>query len=107
MKKIKKGDTVLVIKGKDRGKTGKVEKIIPKTRKLIVSGVNIYKKHLRPSRKNPHGGIISFPLPIYVSKVMVICSACNKPTRVGFKLVGTEKIRICSVCHQGLEKKEG
>lgn len=103
--KIKKGDTVLVIAGKDKGKTGKVERALPKINKLIVSGVNILKKAVRPSKKNPHGGIIQFPAPISISNVMLLCPRCNKPTRVGYKVLeNKKKLRICKKCKESVEQ---
>jgi len=98
--KIKKGDNVLVISGKYRGKTGKVEKSIPKKNQVIVSGVNIVKKHSRPNRKNPKGGIIEINAPIDVSNVMLICPKCSKKTRVGYKWVNKKKTRYCKKCNE-------
>jgi len=101
--KIKKGDLVMVIAGKDRGKKGKVEKVLTKKKKAIVTGINILKKHVRPSNKNPKGGIIEFPAPIDISNLMIICSKCNKPTRIGYKFIkNNQKIRICKKCHEVL-----
>lgn len=101
--KIKKGDTVLVIKGKDRGKTGKVEKAFPKDKKVIVAGLNIYKKQIRPTRRNPHGGIINFNAPIPLENLKIICPRCNKATRVGYKLTQKTKLRICKKCQESLD----
>ncbi len=100
--KIKKGDTVLVITGKDKGKTGKVEKALPKENKIIVTGINIRKKHVRPSRKYPQGGIIEFPAPLDVSNVMLLCPRCSKPTRVKYRGEKKEKERICAKCGQAI-----
>lgn len=100
--RLKKGDLVLVIAGKDKNKTGKIERILPKINKVIVSGVNLLKKHTRPSKKNPHGGVILKETPISASNVMILCPNCQKPTRVKIK-IGEKKIRICQKCGQSLE----
>ncbi|MDI6591655.1 MAG: 50S ribosomal protein L24 [Patescibacteria group bacterium] len=101
--KIKKGDTVLIISGKDRGKKGKVLKAFPKERKVLVEGVNIVKKHLRPRRMGEKGQIIEMPSPIDVSNVKLICPKCGKATRIGYKIKSKiknqkSKIRICKKC---------
>lgn len=100
---IKKGDTILVIKGKDNGKTGKVEKSFPKIGKIIVGGINIYKKSSRPNRRNPHGGIIDINAKIAVENVILICPRCNKPTRVSHKLTQKSKLRICKKCKESID----
>jgi large subunit ribosomal protein L24 len=103
--KLKRGDTVLIISGKDRGKTGKIEKVLPKTNQILVTGVNIIKKHTRPTKKNPHGGIIQINKPISVANVMLICPQCNKPTRIGFKMLdGGKKLRVCKKCKESVEQ---
>ena len=101
--KIKKNDTVLIIAGRDRNKKGKVIKVFPKKNKIVVEGVNILKKHTRPSKKNPKGGIVEFAAPIDVSNAMLICPHCNKPTRVGKILLkdGT-KVRMCKKCREAI-----
>lgn len=98
--KIKKGDTVKVLVGKDRGKTGKVEKIYPKKDKVLVSGVNIYKKHMKSQGERKPGGIIDIPRPLPRSKVALLCPKCKQPTRVGYKINPTGKKRICKKCQQ-------
>ena len=101
--RIKKGDNVLVIAGKDKGKKGKVEKVIIQKGRLVVTSVNILKKHVRPSQKNKQGGIIEFPSPLNISNVMVFCSKCNKPTRISYKfLKNNKKIRVCNKCGEGI-----
>lgn len=100
--KIKKGDNILVISGKDRGKTGKVERVLPAS-KVIVGGINIIKKHTRPSRKNPQGGIIEMASPLYISNVMLICPKCKKATRAGYRILKDKtKERICKKCQEVL-----
>lgn len=96
--KIRKNDTVIVTTGKDKNKTGKVLFVSPKNEKAVVEGVNIYKKHQKPSNKYPQGGIIDVTVPINFSNLMVVCQTCNKPTRVKFKNVGKDKRRVCGKC---------
>ena len=96
--KVKKGDNVIVIAGKDKGKKGKVVKSLPKDERVVVEGVNIRKRHVKPRRQGEKGQIIEKPSPIHVSNVMVVCSKCNKPTRIGYKLHKDGKSRICKKC---------
>lgn len=97
--KFKKGDTVVVAKGKDRGKQGKIEKMIIKSNAAIVGGVNLYKKHLKPGvRGNKEGGIIDIAKPINVSNLRVFCEKCGVGRRIGYKIVGEKKIRVCKKC---------
>lgn len=98
--KIKKNDTVLVISGKDRGRKGKVIRTLPKEGKVIVEGMNIKKKHIRPRREGEKGQIIEIPGPIDVSNVKLICPKCGKPTRIGYKIINKKKFRICKKCSQ-------
>jgi large subunit ribosomal protein L24 len=99
--KLNKGDTVQVLVGKDRGKTGKVEKVLPKKNMVLVSGVNMYKRHLKPQGKNKPGGIVDITKPLPVSKVALVCKKCNQPTRTGFLIDKSgAKIRICKKCKQ-------
>ncbi len=98
MQKIKKGDLVLMIKGKDRLKTGKVIKVFPKEQKVIVEGLNLVKKHLKPKRAGEKGQIVAIPRKVSWSNVKLICPNCKKPTRVGFLIEGEEKYRYCKKC---------
>ncbi|NCU18101.1 50S ribosomal protein L24 [Pallidibacillus pasinlerensis] len=91
---VKKGDKVKVITGKDKGKTGVILKALPKKDRVIVEGVNIVKKHAKPSQENPQGGIIEVEAPIHVSNVMVIDPKTGEPTRVGYKIEDGKKVRI-------------
>ena len=93
---IKKGDTVMVISGKSKGKTGKVLEVSPKEGKVIVEKANIVTKHVKPRRQGEVGGRIEAEGPLYACKVQVICPKCKQPTRVGFKTLedGT-KVRVC------------
>ncbi len=101
---IKKGDTVLVLSGKDKDKKGRVIKVMPKEEKVIVEGVNIVKKHQKPSRKYPQGGIIEKEFPIYRAKVMLICPKCDKPTRISAKILEDgKKVRVCKKCKEVID----
>ena len=90
--KIRKNDNVIVIAGNSRGKSGKVLKVYPETRRIIVEGVNIMKRHTRPSQRNPQGGIVQREAPIHMSNVMLLDPKSNQPTRVGTKVVKDESI---------------
>ena len=93
---VKKGDKVMVISGKDKGKTGVILAAFPKKNRVLVEGVNIVKKHSKPSQMNPQGGIISQEAPIHVSNVMPIDPKTGEPTRVGYKVVENgKKVRVC------------
>ena len=96
--RIKKGDTVQVLSGNDKGKTGEVLEVIPKLQKVIVKGVNIRKKHVKPRKQGEEGGIIPVECSIHSSKVNVVCQKCNKATRVGVVKEGKDKIRVCKKC---------
>lgn len=95
--KIRKGDKVKIMLGKDRGKIGKVEFVLGKDRKVFVGGANLYKRHVK-KMQNVEGGIIDLPKPLDISNVVLICPNCNKLTRVGLKLVGKTKVRVCKKC---------
>ena len=100
---VRKGDTALVITGKNAGKKGKVLRVIPDSSRVIVEGVNIVKRHARPTQKLPQGGITEKEAPIHSSNVMLYCNKCNSPTRVGKKFLDNgEKIRICKKCGETL-----
>ena len=102
--KIKKGDQVLIISGKDRGKKGKVLDVFPKEQKIVVEGVSIKKKHVRPRKSGEKGQIIQIPASFQVSNAKLICSKCGKATRVGYKIIESKvenqksKVRICKKC---------
>lgn len=102
---VKKGDTVVVITGKDKGKKGKIIKVMPKEQKAIVEGVNMATKHRKPSAKVPQGGIIHQEIPIYTAKLMPVCSKCGSATRVGHKILSDgSKVRTCKKCGEVLDK---
>ncbi len=105
MLKIKRGDTVIVVAGKDKGKTGKVLRVFPKRSRVIVEKINFLKKSVRPNpQKGIQGGIVEKEAPIHISNVMYYCSNCGQGVRVGFKLLedGT-KVRFCKKCGTTLD----
>lgn len=105
--RIKKGDTVEVISGNDRGVRGRVLRVVPKKDRVVVSGVNIVKKHQRPvraGRGQVQPGIIEFEAPIHLSNVMLVCPHCNARTRVGFELLEDgRKVRMCRKCGRAID----
>jgi len=100
--KIHTGDTVKVLSGKDRGKTGKVGRVFSMSNQVLVAGVNMVKKHVKPTR-GQEGGIIEKLLPIAVSNVMLLCPQCGEPTRIGYKFEGERKQRFCKKCGAVIE----
>ena len=97
--KIKKGDTVEVLSGNDKGKTGEVLEVIPGTEKIIVKGINVRKKHVKPRKQGEEGGIIPVECAIAASKVNVVCPKCGKATRIGYEIEKDQKVRICKKCN--------
>jgi large subunit ribosomal protein L24 len=98
--KIKKGDSVLIISGKDKGKTGKITKAFPKELKVLVDGINMRKKHVKPKREGEKGQVVEVPSAINASNVKIICPKCGKATRLGCKIENDNKHRICKKCKQ-------
>lgn len=98
--KIKKGDQVLIIAGKDKNKRGKVIRALPGEKKVVVENINLRKKHVRPKKRGEKGQVVEFPAPLDVSNVKLICPRCGKPTRVGFKIKKRSKVRVCKKCNQ-------
>ena len=96
--KIKKGDTILVIAGKDKGRKARVIKALPRENKIIGEGINIKKKHIKPKREGEKGQVIEMPAPFDASNVKIICPKCGKPTRVGYRIEGKRKYRVCKKC---------
>ncbi len=102
--KIKKGDTVYVISGKEKGKTGKVLRVLTDDKKAVVEKLNIVKRHARPSQKNPGGGIFEKETGIHLSKLMIYCAKCDRPVRIGRKrLPSGEKTRYCRRCGEEIK----
>lgn len=97
MFKYKSGDEVIITAGRDKGKKGKIEKIYKKEDKVVISGVNIYKRHRKVTRTQP-AGIYEIARPLPVANIAIICPKCGKPTRVGFTMEGKIKVRICKKC---------
>ena len=95
---IKKNDKVVVLSGKDKGKEGKVLEANPSTKKVVVEGINVATCHVKPRKQGEEGGIIRREIPMYASKVMLVCPKCGKATRVGHKTVDGKNVRICKKC---------
>lgn len=98
--KFKKGDTIVVTIGKDKGKKGKVERVFPAKSGVIVPGVNVSKRHMKRRDEKTPGGIIDIVKPIGVGKIALICPSCGKPTRVGYLVSKNDKVRICRKCNK-------
>ncbi|OGY28974.1 MAG: 50S ribosomal protein L24 [Candidatus Woykebacteria bacterium RIFCSPHIGHO2_12_FULL_45_10] len=98
--KIIKGDTVMVTAGKDKGKSGKVEKVFLGRNKVTVAGVNLYKKHLKARKGLTQAGIVDVVKPLPAANVILVCPKCNLPTRVSYLLEGKDKKRVCKKCAQ-------
>ncbi len=102
---VRKGDRVLVLSGKDKGKKAKVVNSLPRERKVQVEGVNIIKKHAKPTQRVPQGGIREIEAPIPSSKVMLICPSCQKPTRILRRQLSDGKsVRACKKCSENIDK---
>lgn len=95
---IKKGDNVQIMAGKDRGKRGKVLSVDKRSGRALVEGVNVFKKHQRPKRQGEKGEIVNVSRPLNAANIMLVCSSCDKPVRVGYKKEGGEKVRYCKKC---------
>ncbi|MHC1726268.1 MAG: 50S ribosomal protein L24 [Syntrophobacteraceae bacterium] len=101
---IKKNDTVKVITGKDKGKSGKVLRVIPKKDRVIVEKINMVKRHMKPNQQTRQGGILEKEAPIQISNLMLICSKCTDPTRVGYKILDDDrKVRFCKKCQEVID----
>lgn len=96
--KYKKGDTIIITVGKDKGKKGKIEKIYPKLNAVTVAGVNVFKRHMKQRDEKHPSGIIELVKPITVAKTALICPACGKVTRIGTLVAKNEKVRMCKKC---------
>lgn len=98
--KFKKGDTVLITSGKDKGRKGKIIDVFSKENRVLVEGINLKKKHVKPKKQGEKGQIVQLPGALNSSNVKIICSKCGKAARVGYKLEGKNKFRICKKCNQ-------
>lgn len=96
--RIIKGDTIKIMAGKDGGKQGKVLKVLPKIGKVLVEGLNLYKKRVRPKRQGEKGQVVSVPRPINASNAMIVCPSCGKAVRIGYRLEKDKKTRVCRKC---------
>lgn len=102
---IKKNDTVVVTTGKEQGKRGRVLAVMPTKQRLLVERVNLVKRHMRPSKRYQQGGIIEREAPVHLSNVMLVCPKCDKPTRLGNKMLETgKKVRVCRKCAEVIDK---
>jgi large subunit ribosomal protein L24 len=102
--KIKKGDKVQIISGKEKGKTGTVKLTLPADKKVVVENINTVKRHVKPGVLSKEGGIVTFEKPLDVSKVMIYCEKCGRPTRVGYRIINDKKFRVCTKCEEVLDK---
>lgn len=103
MSKIKKGDIAQIMKGKDRGKKGKVIAIFPEEKRALVEGLNLAKKHKRQTRQDQQGGIVSIEAPVSLSNLALFCKTCNRPVRAGFSILADKtKSRICKSCKEAV-----
>lgn len=98
--KIKKGDNVLVISGKDRGKRGKVLQVFPVEKRVVVENINLRRKNVKAKRANEKGQIVQFPAPLAVSNVKIVCPKCSAATRIGYIIKDDKKFRICKKCNK-------
>jgi large subunit ribosomal protein L24 len=102
---IKAKDEVIVTKGREKGKKGKVLKVLPSLGKLLIEKVNMVKKHMRPTKQSPHGGIVEKELPLAISNVMLVCPKCSKPVRIGKRLLADgSRVRVCKKCGEVIDK---
>lgn len=99
---IKKGDNVKMLSGKDRGKTGKIAKVLPTSGRVMVEGLNIFKKHSRPKREGESGQMVQVSRSVNASNVMLVCPSCKEPTRVGHRVEGKRNVRYCKKCQSAL-----
>lgn len=100
--KIHKGDTVQIMVGKDSSKKGKVLHVYHKEGKVLIDGLNLYKKHKKPKKQGEKGEVINVVRPLNISNVALFCSKCSKPVRVGYKIEADKKLRICKKCKNNL-----
>lgn len=101
---LRKGDKVKVIAGKDKGKEGKVLRVVPETGRAVVEGVQMLKKHARPSQKNPQGGIVEMEGTIHLSNLMLVCPGCGEPTRVSRRRENGIRVRVCKKCGKDIDQ---
>ncbi len=102
--RIKQGDTVEVIQGKEAGKRGKVLRLLADDERVVVERVNFIKRHVRPSQKTPQGGVIEREASLHISNVQLVCPGCGQPARVGIRMEGQDKVRYCKKCNVQVDK---
>ena len=102
--KIRKEDQVMVMAGKEKGKTGKVSRVVPGKAVVFIEKLNMVKRHQKPTAKYKHGGIIEKEAPIAISNVMILCVKCKGPVRVGKKIDGERNVRVCKKCGEVFDK---
>lgn len=100
--KFKKGDKIKVGAGKDKGREGVIEKVYSKQNKVLITGVNIYKKHVKKNEQMPQGGVVEVSRPLDISKIIMVCPKCKKQTRIGYEIIKNKKSRICKKCKSAL-----
>jgi len=100
--RLKKGDTVKILGGKDRGKTGTILHALPEAGRVVIDGLNVFKKHSRPRRQGEKGQMVLVPRPMPASKVMLVCPNCKQPTRIGARVEGARKVRFCKKCEAAI-----
>lgn len=100
--KLKKGDTIIVTTGKDKGHKGKIEKILPQEGSVVVAGINVFKRHMKRRDEKHPGGIIDIVKPIDVAKVALVCPSCGKPAKIGYVVTKSDKVRVCRKCGKKL-----
>ena len=105
LQRLKKDDTVLVISGKERGKSGKVVRVLPEEARVVVERVNLVKRHQKPRGPQGEGGILGREASLHASNVMLLCSKCNKPTRVGSRRSADSAVRVCRRCGEAIDTK--
>ena len=102
---LKKNDLVMVVSGRERGKSGRVLRVLPQKNRVLIEKINFVKRHTRPSGQTKQGGIVEKEAPVHISNVMVVCEKCNLPVRVGKKILDDgKKVRMCRKCGEILDK---
>jgi large subunit ribosomal protein L24 len=105
LRRLKKDDTVMVIAGRERGKTGKVLRVLPEKGRVLIERVNLIKRHTKPRGVQQPGGIVEREASIHLSNVLPICGRCNKPTRIGHRRLGERALRVCRRCGEPLDSE--
>jgi large subunit ribosomal protein L24 len=102
--RIKKNDTAVVLSGKNKGKRGRVISVNPSKEAVMIEGVNVIKRHMKPSKSNAQGGIIEKEAPVHISNTMLVCPKCSKPTRIGSSVLESDKkTRVCKKCKEVID----